>query len=365
MTLKIEKVLNQMIQSLKQNNQNLLRSGKVQLLGGCSRILCLQEYISKILPNCKQLRSLDFTSSVCMGACYIVDSEIETKVQVHDALITTEVIMKTSGNVYKLFSYGNTENFAPVVRLNNVDPLQLFQIIDKNDNDQEFTRFTVAIQSNNYNNVYTNTIDLGFSLNYYLMPVPDQPMLIQQYGNQVPLQINYEKIGWEISPEELANSKSLIDLMLSGIHRRKRIEDYKSSIQHKLNVFGSNDWRNMAFNGICLYIDSLYNSCNEKSGNFCSDEKIESILIEFQSLAHFVLKIDDDSFRSNKSERQKAIDELYSLLEACKISGAAYTDVELWIKTKLDSASLKEIYEKIGTLEERDKRAQNSYFSNL
>ena len=41
-SFEIKKALNQMIQSLKETNKNLLKSRSIHLLGGCSRIPCLQ-----------------------------------------------------------------------------------------------------------------------------------------------------------------------------------------------------------------------------------------------------------------------------------------------------------------------------------
>lgn len=382
----IKQSLNQMIRSLKENYQDLLRSGSIQLLGGCSRIPCLQEYIKQLIPGVRQLRTMDTISSVCMGACYLISSEIQTNIQIHDALVTTKVILKYNSLVYKLFSYGNTENFNPVVRLNNVEPNQKFRIIDVNDNEQEFTRFSINILSNNGN--YFNTIDLGFTLNYYLMPVPDQPMLIQQYGNQIPLSINYEKIGWEVSPDELAKSKEIIDSMVSRINQRLRVEkdvnlidEYKIYVESNLenNGYGLLNWKKAAYSGICYYIDSLYNSCLDENGGECPSQKLNSILDKFKSLASSTLKIDNDDNDNDdhdddhnyhqksqtKTERQEAIDELYSLIEACKLAGTKYDDVEYWVKTKLNSASMKEIYEYIGILKERGKKAQESYYTNL
>ena len=367
-----------MIQLLKNKNPYLLRSGNYQLIGGCSRIPCLQNYISKLLPKCKQSRTMDSISSVCMGACYLIDSEIPSSIQTHDALVTTEVILKTGGNVYKLYSYENTENFSPVVRLNNVEPLQLYRVIDKNDNDAEFTRFTINVPSSNYNNVYINTVDVGFTLNYFLMPVPDQPMLIQQYEKQVPLSISYERIGWEISPDELSKSKAIIDSMVSGINQRLKVEsqknaidEYKIYVQNQLKSYGFMNWRHLAFPGICSYIDSLYNSTLRQSKSYgLSKEEMNKILSEFKSLVKHVLKIDDKNFKNTlnsatKTEREKAVDELLDLIEACKLTGARYDDVEAWITSKLNSASMKDIYQRIGILEERGKRAQESYRDNL
>lgn len=375
----IKESLHQMIKTLKEKHSYLLKSRSIQLVGGCSRIPCIQEHIKKLLPNMKQLKTMDIVSSVCMGACYVIDSEIQSSVHVHDALVTTEVILKTSENVYKLFSYENTENFNPVVRINNLKPTQTFRIIDKNDDNREFTKFTVNTQTNNY--FYSNTVDLGFTLNYYLMPVPDQPMLIQQYGNQIPLSINYEKIGWEITPDELAKSKEVIESMLNGINQRLKIEkslnsieEYKIYIQNKLKDYGFLNWKKAAFSGICYYIDSKYNSCLERNGYECSEDEINSILNEFKSLVHNTLNIDDDddddysdySYQDSETftERQKAINELYDLIEACRSSGTKYSDVEFWINTKLESASIKEIYENIGILKERRKKAQQSFHFN-
>ena len=251
----IKNSLKDMIQILKQQHQDLLRSNTVHLIGGCSQIPCLQDYINKLLPKCKQLKTMDLISSVCKGAVYLIDSEIQTNIKVHNPLVSTEIIMKTGSEVFKLFSYDNKENFNPVARLNNINKFQVFQVIDKNDNNHEFTRFTINVPNNNNNYYYSNTIDVGFTLNYYLMPIPDQPMLIQQFNSQIPLQIEYDKIGWEISPEELAKSKTLINSMVNGINQRLRmeshlnpIEEYKKRIQNKLQQYGFWNLKKIAFN---------------------------------------------------------------------------------------------------------------------
>lgn len=293
-------------------------------------------------------------------------------------MVTTEVILKTAGKVYKLFSYNNKENFNPVVRIDNVDRQQIWRIIDENGKDEEFTKFTINVP---YGNLQYNTIDVGFTLNYYLMPVPDQPMLIQQFGSQVPLSINYEKIGWEISPEELEHSKEMISSMMKTYNQNfivesssNEIEKYKAFVQNKLKNYGFWNWKKSAFQEICMNIESRYKACMESKE--CNAEKIESILQEFKSLVHNVLKIDDDdgylieknSINNNikqetKSERDLAIEELLDLIEKCKLIGVKYLDIELWINNNLKTASLKELYEHIGILKYRKLNSHESYNS--
>ena len=251
---------------------------------------------------------MDPISSVCKGAVYLIDSDIQTNIKVHNPLVSTEIIMKTGSEVFKLFSYDNKENFNPVARLNNINKFQVFQVIDKNDNNHEFTRFTINVPNNNNNYYYSNTIDVGFTLNYYLMPIPDQPMLIQQFNSQIPLQIEYDKIGWEISPEELAKSKTLINSMVNGINQRLRmeshlnpIEEYKKRIQNKLQNYGFWNLKKIAFNGICYHIDSLYRSCLGNN-NHCPEDNMNRILQEFKSLVRSVLKIDDDDDDFNNNQ---------------------------------------------------------------
>lgn len=360
----IKESLNKMIQSLKKNNPNLLKSGSIHLLGGCSQIICLQEYIKKLLPNIKLLKNMDVIGSVCVGACYINGGEIQSNIQVHDALVATEVILKTDKNVYKIFSYENTKNFNPFIRINNVEPCQIFKIIDKNDNENEFTHFTLHNPNDN-ENIILNTIDIGFTLNCYLMPVPKQPMLIQQNGNHVTLSINYEKIGWEITHDELEKSKVFIkslvnrELVIKNMNNNNEnkmniIEEYKVYVQNHLNNYGLLNWRRLTFSGIYLYINSLYISCLKKYDYECPYEQINSILNEFKNLVHISLNINNDEFET-KFDEKMAIKELYDHIEKCKLSGIKYEDIEEWIQTKQNNATKKEIYENIGVLKERMK----------
>ena len=43
------------------------------------------------------------------------------------------------------------------------------------------------------------------------------------------------------------------------------------------------------------------------------------------------------------------------MLESCKLTGTRYDDVERWINSKLNRASMREIYEYTGILKERGK----------
>ena len=80
-SIEIKRALTHMIQSLRLENPNLLHSGYIQLLGGCSRIICLQEHIKKLLPNFKLLKTMDVTSAVSIGACYLITDEIQSNIR--------------------------------------------------------------------------------------------------------------------------------------------------------------------------------------------------------------------------------------------------------------------------------------------
>ena len=364
----IKESLKTMINSLKASNPNLLLSGSIQLLGGCSRIPCLQEYLRQLLPNIRQLRTMDCNSAVCMGSCYLITAEIPSQIQLHDSLVTTESVLNTGGKVYKLFTYSNTESFNPVVRLNNVDPNQLFRLVD---NDQDFTLFSIFVPNDQYQfNPYSNTIDVGFSLNYYLMPVPDQPLLIQN-GQQFPLTVDYKKVGWEVDSDELAYSKTLVNSMMRGINKRLNpissdpIEDYKDFIQNKLKKFGFFNWRKLAFYGVCRSINSKRKAINPPN----DPVQLNLLLQDFRSLVRLSLKIDDSDYDNNgviqKAERLKAIEEFRSLIEACRTLHARYDDVERWAERNIQTASVEQIKEQIKILQERGKKAQDPYYTNL
>lgn len=364
----IKESLKTMINSLKTNYSSLLLSGSIQLLGGCSRIPCLQEYLRQLLPNIRQLRTMDCNSAVCMGSCYLITAEIPSQIQLHDSLVTSEIILKADGKVYKIFKCSNTESFNPIIRFNNVDPNKLFRIVD---NDQDFTTFSIVLPDNQYHsNIYSNIVDIAFSLNYFLMPVPDQQFLIQN-NQQIPLKIDYKKIGWEIDSNELESSKVLIKSMASEINQRlnidrpiQEIEEYKRLIQDQLKKYGLLDWRVSAFAGICRFIDS-------KSFDVKNDpEKIKLLLNDFKLLIKLILNIDVDTSNSSddiikKAKKIKAIDELRSLIEACKTLHAKYDDIAQWLKINILTASIEEIEEQIKILQERGNQAQAFYYGNL
>lgn len=350
----IKQSLNQMIESLKQKNPNLLNSGCIQLLGGCSRIPCLQEYLKKILPNFKLLKTMDVNSAVCIGSCYLISDEIPSSIQVHESLITTEVTLKTIYNNYKIFSYENTESFNPVVRLNNVESNHLLSIIDVNDNNNEFTRFRI-------NNNYFYQVDLAFSINDYLMPVIDV--------NQIHFRFHYEIIGWEITREELEWSRNIVNSMLNAIKQRLNVEknlnsidEYKIYVKNNMNYKGFLDWKNIAFSGICSLIDFKCKNCLENNKIECSDEKINTILHEFKVLVNSILKIDKtDDVDENKTELRRATEELYDLIEYCKLFGTKCNDIERWINSNYKRASFEDIINRMKILKKRVKAAKDYY----
>ena len=230
----IKFALSMMIHTLKNNKKrNLLKSGSVQLLGGCSRIVCLQEYIKNLLPNINYLNSLNAISAVCMGACYIANDEIPSNVQVHESLVTSSVILKFNEDVTNLFTNENTGSYSPVVRLSNVDHNSLFRIVDVNDNDQDFRDFTINIPNKNANDANNNMIELGFTLNYYLMPVLGEPLLIDQnnQNNQIPLSLDYKSVGWEIHPDQLEQSKLFINSLNSATNQNSQTEEESKPIE--------------------------------------------------------------------------------------------------------------------------------------
>lgn len=368
-SIEIKRALTHMIQSLRLENPNILHSGCIQLLGGCSRILCLQEHIKKLLPNFKLMKTMDVTSAVSIGACYLITDEIQSNIQVHESLIPFEIALKTDDNVYNIFKFGNTDSFNPVVRLRNVESNHLFSIIEKNNNNHEFIRFRVNLPRYNYYNrfySYNNVIDLGFKLNSFLMPVPDQSVMMNHYGEKISLSFDYLKVGWEISQDELTYSKNVINSLLHAIKQRLEVEkhlnsidEYKISIQRKLDNYGFLNWRKFAFAGICRFIDHKCKSCIENNRIECSEEKINSILKDFKELVKFALNIkEDESNDKEEIKKQVAIDDLNELIESCKQLGIRCDDVKQWIKKNLKNASLEDIIKQIKALQLRGRETQ-------
>lgn len=365
----VKKSLTQMIHSLQIENPFLLNSGCIQLLGGCSRILSLQEHIKKLLPNFKLLKTMDVTSSVCIGACYLVNNEIQSNIQTHEQLITFESALKTSNNVYNIFKYGNSISFNPAIKMRYVEPNQMFTIVDKNDDDQEFIKFKINSQKLNYYNMFysgNSIVDIDFKLNKFLMPVPDQSLMVNYFGEKILLSLDYFRIGWEISSDDLTKSKRLINSLLTAIKQRFEVEkhlnsidEYKISIQRKLNNYGFLNWRKFAFAGICRFIDYKCNTCLQKNRIECSEEKVNSILQDFKELVKFTLNIDDDD--NEQTQKQIAIDDLNDLVETCKQVGIKCDDVSSWISKHSKKASLDDVVKQIKILEKRGKETQNSY----
>ena len=267
-----------MLSIISNSYPELLQSGSIQLIGGCSNIPCIRNFIQKLLPGFKILKSIDTNSAVCKGVCYMILSNLYKE---HNPLVTTETLLKTNGDTYKLFQYTNTENFNPIIRLNNVNSKQEFNIVDNKN--EMFTRFTIDVPQNHHH----NSIDIGFTLNYFLMPAPDNPELIKSHNRKEYLNIKYQNLDWTVDQKDLKKSK-------------ERINDIVTLINERLN--------------------------------------------------------------NENPERYKAIEELLSLIEACKMLNVKYNDAKKWMKENIQTASIQDIKKHIKALEQRAKNAQ---FINL
>lgn len=247
----VQSALTDMLTTLKNEHQYLLRSGDIHIIGGCSRIPCLQNHIRNLLPNIRIVQQMKKILSICKGACYIIDTEVKSNIKEHNSLITFNVSLKTPNKEYTLFSPQNYENFGPVVQLTEVEESNQFHILDKSDSNQEFCRFSIDLPIVNYK----QSIDLPFSLNYFLMPVPEEPNLKGQSNG--PLSINYIEVGWEISPHELASSQKVVDLMGQHLNQKfsvdfncSEIDRYRDFVQEKLKQYFKASWRRVSFPAI-------------------------------------------------------------------------------------------------------------------
>ncbi|OHT12510.1 dnaK protein [Tritrichomonas foetus] len=356
----ITRELTTMIKHLRQK----MKIDTFQLLGGCSRIPYLQNFIDRNL-NIRAHKHLDVNSAVSMGACYGAFNEIPSRIKTREALLTFETILRCNGNIYKIFTYNSKDNSNPVVSV-RTNENHLLSLVETSDADFEFSKFSLQTYS------YIYPIELGFTVNYYLMPVPDAPLINGVEGTTL-----FERIGWEVEPNELQKSKDLIYDLISNINQRLRnekkantIEEYKLKVQNKLKKYGIFNWRHLALSGIYMYIDYQYNQCLDEGE--CNDRKVNDILRQFKQLVKYIVKEDEEDENVEQkftgyssASRKKSIEKLYNMLEVCKVAGTQTDDIERWIAQNLRTATEEEIIENIGVLKERGRRAQNRYYHDL
>lgn len=320
------------------------------------------------MPGINVVKKTTRMLSVCKGACYFYDSEIQTSIQEHNALISSQVVLQTNKDEFVLFSYDNYENFNPVVKLNNVDSKQVFKIVDKIGFDQEFTKFTIGVPQNK------NKIELGFSMNYYLMPIPDEPLLIESNGDQSKLFVNYINVGWELEQKELTNSKRIINDMSQHLNNEfkvevtsNEIEDFKSFVNNILDSYSSFNPKKISFNALCLSVKSKFNSCLKENDFDCPKSKVDVILENFKSSVAY-LKIEGVDEYDNikfKNARQISLEKLQNLIKTCKVVGAKCDDAENWLNSNIDTAFVVDINRYISILIERAKSAELAKMEEL
>lgn len=355
-----------MIRNLKR--QQNIQHAHVGLLGGCSQIQSIRRGIRNII---RLDQSFDPFAAVAMGAVYSATNEIPSSSSVHDALITTETILKTESKVYKLFDNEKKENYAPMIRLSKVDQSQLYHLIDKSDNEKEFLRFSLTnlgyLERNRH-----DFIDLTVVLNDFLIPVPYQPVSLVSDAD---IGINTIRIGWEVSKEKLERSKNRVQMIYTLVTKRHRykqrlneIEQIKAKADELLNQYGYFNWRRFALNGIWYYINSLYSQCLENYDFKCAEKRIHKIAKTYKDMILYIIGVDlnyepDEAGRRNAIKM--ALDEFYDLLEACRFADVDVQDLEEWIERNIDRATLQDINEKLEILKNRGKQAQEHLFREL
>ena len=73
------------------------------------------------------------------------------------------------------------------------------------------------------------------------------------------------------------------------------------------------------------------------------------------------MKIDKTDDDENKTEIRRATEELYDLIEYCKLFGTKCNDIERWINSNYKRASFEDIINRMKILKKRVKAAKDYY----
>lgn len=306
--------------SLKQSG--IKKIDNVEMIGGCSRILFIQENIKNDFNISRLNYTLDSENAVSFGAAYFAadrSHEYILKKIKSDVMINSPSILQTGNTIYKIFSNGDREDSNPAVLL-TVHPNQIFYIKTGKEN-KPYMKFMIK------NITKETNVEISFIHNYYLMPVPYSVI----NDNNETLELEYLNVGWEI-PAELINHSNIIVQTLNNVYNNKR----------NLEKEASN------FESYLLYLEKFLQTANIKETekaiiNKCInegyewfEEKSPKTIQDYITKKSKITKETEQIIQKWKEEVQKPmmIEELHQLIIKSKSILEEYTQIPDYNETK-------------------------------
>lgn len=224
--------LKTMISILKQNYSNLLSSGEIQLLGGCSQIPYLKDYISQLLPTCKMSISINFLSYAAIGACYLSHDVIPSRIKVRNPLNMDEISLKIVKSESAILSNSQEKELNRVLSFENVNSSDVFAILDKRYNEDYINfGFNNGLVDRVLDKLKHNQIKVNISFDNCLLPVLKDASIIFKKGYKS-LKIDFKNVGWETNSSDLSHSRDLFLSAYSNIYMNRYIK-FMQSIREK------------------------------------------------------------------------------------------------------------------------------------
>ena len=216
-----------MNKTLKTLIQDALKQAKiaqvdsVEIVGGASRIPFVQDVIKRELNVTKLGKTVNGDGAVALAAGYMAaesSNEFIVKQIEKSYMLTSECALHSDNRQCPVFSKGDVEEKTLVVPLVAKRDQKFVLVTDSN---MPFMAFTLK-------NISDNTkVNITFVQNYFLMPIPLET--VTDSGEKV--EMEFESVGWELSPEGLAHSQELtqrlIELQLERRANEKAASDFE------------------------------------------------------------------------------------------------------------------------------------------
>jgi hypothetical protein len=312
-------------------------------------------------------------NAAAIGAAYAAAARMNmhTRFRTRESLLDDSVVLRTGGNIYRIFNKGDSEEKNPVTRI-RVGPRQMMEIVDESHDGEVFLRFTVDDVSR------PTDVEISFMQNLFLMPVPIRTMVGQRE-----VRLSFENCGWEVSDGEVEEAKREMrrrwDERKSGWRWSRRSEDEaerqrederrarneerdarrdpeKDSLRNELtrllnelernaedsHWFSLRRWRIKHFTG------ELWNWLRDHR-NLATVRMLTEKIEELKRFMGFLTE-------NPRSEKEELLAELKDLIVASEMAGQRTDDIKAWVERNGDSASIADIKDKIQALERRNSR---------
>lgn len=217
----VAKVMNETLKVLIRSALDQAKVEKVdnvELVGGCSRIPFIQEIIKEEFNVTKLGKTVNGDGAVALAAGYVAaECSNEFKVREIDRsyMLTSECALHSDNRVWRIFKAGDIDNTRSIVRL-TANPGQKFVLVT--DSNIPFMSFSLKNLSS------PTEVEIVFVENYYLMPVPLEALA----KDGTKLQMEFESVGWELSPAELGKSQTLVEKMIE-LQAERRVNEKVAS----------------------------------------------------------------------------------------------------------------------------------------